>query len=384
MLERPETDTGRPTVFVSAGELSGDLHGAAFVRALRERVPGVRIIGLGGPQMEQEGVELLAHASDLAVMGFAEVFGRLPFFMRLKRRIWSLLERERIDLVVPIDYPGFNLRLAEHAHSLRIPVLYFIAPQVWAWHASRAKKLSRFADHIAVILPFEEEFFRDAGARCSFVGHPLLDAQAPAMPREEWAAQHALDPERPILAVFPGSRQQEIDRHLELFLAAVDRVVAARPDVQPVVGVAASLDPAAFGGVPWPRVPGDSGLLWYATAALVKSGTTTLETALAGTPLVVAYRMNPLSYALARRLVRVPHVALANLVADKRVVPELIQDEATPDTLCAALLPLLDPGSERRAQMMRELAEIRGRLGDRGAAGRVAEIAATLLSRKQA
>lgn len=378
-LMAPTEAARRPTVFLSAGEPSGDLHGAGLARALRARIPGVRLIGLGGDRMAAEGVELLAEVSELAVMGFVEVLSRLPYFLRLRRRVFDALEREEVDLVVPIDYPGFNLRLAAHARAGGRKVLFYIAPQVWAWHASRAKLLARDADRVAVILPFEEEFLRGAGAAAEFVGHPLLDLPEPDRPHAEWAAEHGLDPERPVLALFPGSRAQEIGRHLALFSEAADRIVAVRPDVQPVIGASPDLPASAYAASAWPRIPSTSGLLRHATAALVKSGTTTLETALAGTPMVVAYRMSPLSYPLARRLVKVPHIALANLVAEERVAPEFVQDAATPEALSAALLPLLDRRSEERARMVSGLARVRERLGGAGAAARVAGIAAELL-----
>lgn len=369
-----------PTIFISAGEPSGDLHGAAVVRALHTRFPEARILGLGGSRMAAEGVELLADVSELAVMGFAEVAARLPFFLRLRRRVFRTLSEEGVDLVIPIDYPGFNLRLARRARANGVPVLYYIAPQVWAWHASRAQNLARDAARIAVILPFEEEFLRDAGARAEFVGHPLLDAESPSESRTAWAKRFGLDPDRPVLAVFPGSRTQEISRHLELFSATAERVTRALPHVQPVIGLAPDLDRTAFRETPWPLVDSTSGLLYHADAALVKSGTTTLEAALAGTPFVVAYRMNRLSYQVARRLVRVPHIALANLVGGRRIAPEFIQDEATPKALCHALLPLLDPGSAERQRMVEELRDVRRRLERGGAAERVAAIAGELLA----
>ncbi len=367
-------------MFVSAGEASGDLHGAALVRALRARWPDVRILGLGGSRMAAEGVELLAHVSDLAVMGFAEVALRLPFFLRLRRRVFRTLASESIDLVVPIDYPGFNLRLARRARGVGIPVLFYIAPQVWAWHASRAKKLAEDADAVAVILPFEEDFLRRAGADARFVGHPLIEQSVPPSTRADWAARTGLDPDRPVLALFPGSREQELRRHLGVFSAAATAVVAARPEVQPVIGAAPDLDASAYSAVGWPRSDGTE-LLRHADAALVKSGTTTLEAALAGVPFVVAYRMNPLSFAVARRLVRVPHIALANLVADERIAPEFVQGDATAPALAAALLPLLDPAAPERRQMTEKLRRVRGALGSPGAAERVAAIAAELLER---
>lgn len=368
-----------PTIFISAGEESGDLHGAALARALRERWPGARLLGLGGSRMEAAGVELMAGLGELAVMGFVEVLKHLPFFLELRRRVFAALERERVELVIPIDYPGFNLRLARHARSTGRPVLYYIAPQVWAWHKSRVRDLARDTDEVAVVLPFEEEFLRRAGVRARFVGHPLLDVAPPALPREAWAEGLGLDPARPVLGLFPGSRAQEVGRHLALFSEAARRVVAARGEVQPVIAVPAGIDRAVYGEAPWPLVPSAGGLLDFATAALVKSGTTTLEAALAVTPFVVVYRMNALSYALAKRLVKVPHIALANLIAERRVAPEFVQDAATPETLSAALLPLLDEASAERREMVEGLAGVRGKLGGAGAARRVAELAAGLL-----
>ena len=369
-----------PLIFISAGEPSGDLHGAGLARALRSRIPHARLIGLGGARMAAEGVTLLATLEDLAVMGFVEVAARLPFFLRLRRRVFERVVREKVDLVIPIDYPGFNLRLARFARTQGIRVLYYIAPQVWAWHASRAADLARDTDEVAVILPFEEEFLRRAGANARFVGHPLLDLAAPTIPRDEMLRGWGLDPSRPVLALFPGSRPQEVRRHLALFDETAERVTRLRPDVQPIIGASPDLDAAAFARSTWPIADDPGGLLHHATAALVKSGTTTLEAALAGTPFVVAYRMNPLSYQLARRLVDVPHIALANLVANERIVPELVQDAATPTTLCDAILPLLDLESVERKRMIVGLSRVRSSLGGAGAAARVADDAAALLA----
>jgi lipid-A-disaccharide synthase len=369
-----------PTLFISAGEESGDLHGAALARALRVRIPGVRLIGLGGGRMRDEGVELLADLKDLAVMGLVEVIRHLPFFLDLKKRVWRALEDQRVDLVIPVDYPGFNLRLARHARGRGIPVLYYIAPQVWAWHKSRVRDLARDADAVAVVLPFEEAFLRRAGVKATFVGHPLLDRAPLEQDRAMWAESHRLDPTRPILGLFPGSRAQEVRRHLGLFSDAAARVAERRPEVQPVIAMPPALAQEHYAGARWPRVQDSRGLLGYADAALVKSGTTTLEAGIAGTPIVVAYRMNGLSYTIARRLVKVPHIALANLIADARVAPEFVQHEATPEALAAALLPLLDPGSPERAAMRRGLGRIPERLGGGGASDRVASIAEELIA----
>jgi lipid-A-disaccharide synthase len=370
-----------PTIFLSAGEPSGDLHGAALAKALRRRWPDARLLGLAGPRMQGAGVEAIVPFQRLAVMGFVEVLGHLPFFLALLRRVRRIVAQEEVDLVIPIDYPGFNLRLSRAASSHGVPVLYYIAPQVWAWHRSRAATLARLTDRLAVILPFEAELFRGYGADARFVGHPLLDRAEPSETRASFCARHGLDPERRILAIFPGSRRQEVDRHLEPFVGAARAVVEARWHVQPVLARAGGVEPSAYGSLPFPVTEDGPALLRHAHAALVKSGTTTLETALAGVPMVIAYRTHPLTYWLARRLVEVDHVGLVNLVAGERVAPELLQDAVTASALAERLLPLIDEGPARETAVA-GISRVRAALETRGAestAERVAALAAELL-----
>lgn len=370
-----------PTVFLSAGEPSGDLHGAAVARALRARRPDARLLGLAGPRMQAEGVEPIVEFDRLAVMGFAEVVKHLPFFVGLMRRATRILREAGVDLVLPIDYPGFNLRLAARAERSDIPVLYYIAPQVWAWHRSRAARMAAVADRLAVILPFEEEVFAEHGADVRFVGHPLVDGRQSPESRDTFCRELGLDPDRRILALFPGSRAQEVERHLDIFTEAARRVVESRWHIQPAVARSTDVPTSAYTGVPFPMTDDGRSLLAHAHAALVKSGTTTLEAALAGVPMVIAYRTHPLTFWLARHLVDVEHIGLANLVAGRRIAPELLQDEATPRALASALLPLIDEGPARQSALdgARVVQEALEPAGTETAADRVADMATELL-----
>lgn len=335
--------------------------------------------------MQAAGVRLLAHVDQLAIMGFVEVLRHLPYFIDLMKTVKRTLRERRPDLMLPIDYPGFNLRLARHARDAGIPVLYYIAPQVWAWHRSRMKQLARNTDRLAVILPFETELFREAGANASFVGHPLADQPPPVVSRDQFLRGLGIDPGRPVLALFPGSRAQEVERQLRIFVEAARAVCARMPDVQPVLAESGAVPERTYARAPLPRTRDGWALLHHARAALVKSGTSTLQAALAGTPLVVTYRVHPLTFFMAERLVRVPHVGLVNLVAGERIAPELLQNDATPERLAAALLPLLDENSAERRNAVAGLARVRDLLAPedakRSAGDRVAELAAELIGR---
>jgi lipid-A-disaccharide synthase len=368
----------RGTVFVSAGEPSGDQHAAALVTALHALAPDLAIEGVGGRHLAAAGARLMARIEDLTVIGFVEVARKLPAHWRLLRRIRRRLAAGDVRLVILVDYPGFHLRVAAAAHRAGVPVLYYVAPQLWAWGERRVRLMARAVSRLAVILPFEEEFFAARGVAATFVGHPLVD-RAPAAPREELRRGLGLDPARPVLGLFPGSRPQEVARLWPAFRDAAARVRAERPGVQVVVAAA---EGAAYPGAGQIAVVRGRAEQCFAAAdaALCKSGTSTLEAALAGTPLVVAYRMHPLSYLLARRLVRVRWIGMVNLVAGRQIAPEFIQGAVRPAALARAVLPLLDAASPERRAQLDGLAEVRRRLGAPGAAARAAALARGLLA----
>lgn len=350
-----------PTVFLSAGESSGDLHGAELAHRLRERIPGVRLLGLGGSRMEAAGVELRAGLDRLAVLGLAEVVRHLPDLLTIRRDVYATLDREHVDLVVPIDYPGFNLPLAGRAHDRGIRVLYYIAPQVWAWKERRAERLARWCDEICVVLPFEAELLEAYGATVRFVGHPLLD-QPVNVPADA----------RRVLGLFPGSRRQEVERMLPTFMAAAERLSEEGVEAPILVARATDLPPEVYAGVPLELLAPAEEVMGRARAAITKSGTITLQLAIADVPMVVGYRLHGLTFRILRRLVTLDRVALVNLVADERVVAECLQDEMTPERLATEAGALLEDGPHRR-EVLRGLAEVRSRLGKPGAADRVAD-----------
>ena len=367
-------------VLIVAAEASADLHGAAFVRALRAARPGVRVTGIGGTHIEREGATLIARNEEFAVMGFVEILAHVPKHWMLLRRLRARLRAGGVGLVVLLDYPGFNMKLAEAAHSAGVPVLYYITPQVWAWGRGRLSALARTVTRAACILPFEEALLREHGVNATFVGHPLLDRVASMPSRDAARAQLSLAADARVLALFPGSRAQEVRRHLADCIATARVLEGRLPDLRVLVSVAATVD-LRDGDVPFPLVRSESfAVLRAADAALCKSGTTTLEAAVAGCPLVVVYRTNPLTYAMARRLVRVPHIGLVNVVGGTQVAPEFIQDAFAPAAVAGALLPLLDLASVERSAMLSELARVRDMLGTPGAAARVAAIAAEMLA----
>jgi len=365
-------------IFLSAGEPSGDLHGAPLVAALRARLPGVELEALGGARMRAAGATVRFPLERYTVMGLVEVVRSLPRHWRLLRRLEQEFRTRRFDLVVLIDYPGFNLRLAEAARRHGVKVLYYIAPKYWASGAGRTKRLARAVDRLAVILPFEPAFFARYGLVAEPVGHPLLDQ--PAGPSRDAARRTlGLGPDERVLALLPGSRPQEVKRLWPAFREAAS-LLRARGDCDRVVvaAVASGTYPDAAGALL--RCDDTATILAAADAALVKSGTATLEAGLAGVPMVVAYRLHWLSAWVARRMLTVRWISLVNLIAGRAVVAELLQQDVRADRLAEALAPLLRANSAAARQQKGALGELRARLGEPGVAPRVAAIAGELIA----
>jgi lipid-A-disaccharide synthase len=366
-----------PRLLISCGEASGDLYGAELVRHLRERAPDLEVVGLGGDRLQAQGASLIAHVRDLAVVGLLEVLSHLRHLRSVFRRVLEDVDTRRPDVAVLVDYPDFNLRLARALRRRGVPVVYYVSPQVWAWRRGRLGAIHDTVSRMLVIFPFEEDLYRGAGVPVTFVGHPLVSLVQPAGDTGPFLREIGLDPARPVVALLPGSRTKEVAHNLPPIAASVDALAAARPDLQFVIAVAPSLDPevvrAGLGGRNVAVVHDRTHeTLSAATAAVVASGTATVETALLGVPMVVVYRLSTWTYRLGRRLVRVPYYAMVNLIAGRRVVPELIQSDFTPDRVAAELLPLVSP-TEARQTMVAGLAEVRAKLGGTGASGRAAD-----------
>ncbi len=365
----PET---APNIFLSAGEASGDHYGVLLLTELKARCPGARFFGMGGERMEALGCERIVKAEDVAVMGITEVVRHLPQIYREYRKLKAAIREWRPDVAVLIDFPDIHLKLAEEFHRLGIPVIFFVSPQLWAWKKGRIRKVQKYVDRMLVIFPFEEPFYRERGVDATYVGHPLADLPMPSISRKAFAEQNGLDAENRWIALLPGSRMKEIRLNLPEMVAAARLLFAHESKTEFLLPVASTLTMeqmhavtgllTEFGtGLPIRMVRDARAALHHARGSIVASGTATVEAALIGNPFVVVYRVSPLTYAIAKRVVTVAHVAMVNLVADKRLVPELIQDDFRGEFVVQQLEPLLSDGVPR-AEMMAGLADVATKL----------------------
>jgi lipid-A-disaccharide synthase len=371
-------------VLIIAGEASGDLHGGGLVRCLKQRRPNLEIFGIGGEHMAKAGMELIFHIDQLSFLGLWEVVRHLPFVHKVFRRMVREVKGRRPDVVVLIDYPGFNLRFAKALKPLDCKIFYYIAPQVWAWGKRRIKKMAKIIDKLAVIFEFEVPLFQNAGIDVEFVGHPLLDTITTKLEKSTFFRQIQLDSTKPLLALLPGSRNQEVDKLLPPLLESAHSLYQKHPEVQIVVACAPTVAKEYYHHYvsEYPNVVlaenSTYDVMAYSDAAIVASGTATLEVAWFGTPFALVYKVAGLSYFWGKRMIRIPNIGLVNVVAGKRIVPELLQNDVSTRNLTAIMETCIFDEVERQV-MITELKKVRDSLGQRGAASRVADLVLSFL-----
>jgi lipid-A-disaccharide synthase len=369
---------------IVVGEASGDLHGAHLVRALKAQLPDSEICGVGGNHLQTEGVTLLSNSDALAVVGVYEVIKKLHTVFRVYKKLSRYLREHRPDLLILVDYPEFNLRLARVAHRLKIPIAYYISPQVWAWRSSRVRLIRRLITKMIVIFPFERAFYRKHNVDVDWVGHPLVERVIPSLTKEEFCQNHALDPSKPLIGLLPGSRESEVERLLPVMLDATQRILQQEPSVQFVLPLASSLEQSTLFE---DTLPSYVHLIHHQTynsinaadLIVTASGTVTVETAILETPMIITYIVSPLTYWLGKLFINVPYIGMVNLIAGKPVAPELIQTMVTGEAISREVLTLLHD-SNKLIRTKQELRQVHKKLGEPGAPDRAAAAIVSILN----
>ncbi len=366
-------------IMISAGEASGDVHAAALTREILKLDPTAQVYGMGGDGLRAAGGEVLFDIKDHGVMGLVEIIRKLPALFRLRSDFAEVMDKRRPDCLVTIDYPGFNMRLAKVARAKGIPVISFIAPSAWAWRKGRAKNVAKLVNKVAAIFPFEYEVYKEAGADVEFMGHPLVDIVQPSLPVAEAVAKAGKHEGRPLVLLLPGSRLQEIQRLLPSMLEAAKIMVKANPALEFVMPRAGTIPRVMLeeeinrAGIHVSITEGNNyDVMGVADVALAASGTVTLEAALCRLPSVIVYKTAPLTAFIVRRLLNIADIGLPNIVAGRHILPELLQEDATPAKMAAEVLHLLEPAAH--AQALADLDDVKKRLGEPGAVRRVAEL----------
>ena len=375
-------------ILISAGEASGDLYAGAVTRGIKQLNPEAEVFGMGGDCLREAGGEVLFDIKDHSLMGFVEVLKKLPDVWKLRNAFIDLMEKRKPDVLLTIDYPGFNMRLAKLAKERGINVVYFIAPQVWAWRPGRAADVAKVTDKIACIFPFECDFYKSYGADIEFIGHPLVDTVKPSLSRKEAEELAGKRTGHPLILLMPGSREMEIQRLLPVMLDAVKILKQKRPELDFAIPRAATIakdileDSVRQAGLNIRLIEGHNyDVMSVADLAIVTSGTVTLEAAMCGLGCEILYKSSPVSFWIAKRVVKIPNIGLPNIVAGRQIEPELLQDDCTPDKIASTALELLEP--ERFAQLQRDLMEVKDKLGEPGAVKRVAELVLRMAGQNQ-
>jgi lipid-A-disaccharide synthase len=378
------------SIMIVAGEASGDLHGANLVKAIKARTDQFAFFGMGGTALKKAGVELIYDAAKLSVVGLFEVFSHLKDIRRARNMLIHRMQQERPRVLILIDFPDFNLSLAKKARSLNLPVFYYISPQVWAWRSGRVRTIAKLVDKMAVILPFEKAFYQEHGMEVDFVGHPLLDHVKCSTPAQLFRKQHGIADTSKVIGILPGSRMKEIQKILPVFLETAKNITSHRSeDIIFLLALAPSLKKEdlhcaeLFAELPNIRIIDEDryDLMAACDIVMAASGTVTLELAILHIPMVVAYKISPITYFVGRRLIKVQHASLVNLVVQEEIVEEYLQKDCTPHNLEAALIRIW-PGSEKHTAMKNKLREVGEILGNSGASGRTAQLVLELINNK--
>lgn len=372
-------------ILIIAGEASGDLHGSSLVRELKRIDPSQEIFGLGGDKMKKEGVELIFHVDRLAIMGFFEVLKNLNFVRSVMKTMISVAETRKPDLAILIDYPGFNLRFAKKLKKSGIPVVYYISPQVWAWGGNRVRKMKSWIDKMVVILPFEKDIYQRFNIDCQFVGHPLLEVTKPILSHEDFQRKFDIRKNDTVVGLLPGSRWQEVERILPIMVESCTLLNNRIKNLKVLSGLAPTIKKQDVENLLAQtefktKIVGNLtyDLMKHSHLLLIASGSATLECAILGTPFLVLYKTSLWNYLIARSLVSIPNIALANVVAGKRVVPEFVQRQAIPSRIAEEMYEILTE-KERYRNIQNELEKVKEKLGEEGASKKAAEIVAQML-----
>ena len=373
------------SILIIAGELSGDVQGGKLVAAIKKMSPDVSITGIGGDNMKDAGMELLRHIREMSFLGFSEVIKHLPLIRQIMNELTEWIETNRPETVVLIDYPGFNLRLAKKAKKLGCRVVYYISPQIWAWGAGRIKKISRLVDHMIVVFPFEEKIYRSAGIKVDFVGHPILEGLKSELSRDEFFEKHGLKSDKSLVGLLPGSRIQEVEKLYLPMIEAAELMKKELPALQTVTGVSPTLNEKMYSiietGKDLEHSKAVYDVMQHSDLLFVASGTATLESACLGTPMIIVYKVSPVSWFLGKMLVKLKNIGLVNIVAGELIVPEILQSEVTATRLASEGLSLL--GDKTLMEDTRKrLVMVKESLGKTGASQRAAELIVNRTSSK--
>ncbi len=365
------------SLLIIAGELSGDVQGGKLVAEIKKLSPDVKITGIGGDNMEAAGMELLHHIREMSFLGFTEVLKHLPFIHKIMNELTEWIETNRPETILLIDYPGFNLKLAARAKKLGCRVVYYISPQIWAWGGGRIKKIARFVDHMIVVFPFEEELYKSAGVKVDFVGHPILEGLNSEFTKEKFFENHALKLDNNVVGLLPGSRAQEVENLYLPMLEAVELMRRDLPNLQTVTGVSPTLNEDLYknieAGLRVEHSKATYDLMKHADLLFVASGTATLESACFGSPMIIVYKVSPISWLLGKMLIKLKNIGLVNIVAGRQIVPELLQSEVTAARLAAEGVSLLGDKTLME-DTIKKLLMVKESLGKTGASKRAAEI----------